>query len=76
MPPGGSGVVVVSGVSPAPWRRGRGGVALMPELGYAPVNRYLPPRPRRHGAGETPETTTTPEPPGGIARWIDRLLHR
>lgn len=23
----------------------RGGVALMPELGYAPVNRYLPPRP-------------------------------
>jgi Fe-S-cluster-containing dehydrogenase component len=27
----------------------RGGVALLPELGYAPVNRYLPPRPRRAG---------------------------
>ena len=27
----------------------RGGVPLMPELGYAPVNRYLPPRPRRAG---------------------------
>jgi Fe-S-cluster-containing dehydrogenase component len=25
----------------------RGGVALMPHLGYEPVNRYLPPRPRR-----------------------------
>ncbi|MEO6065194.1 MAG: 4Fe-4S dicluster domain-containing protein [Lysobacterales bacterium] len=28
----------------------RGGYALAPELGYAPVNRYLPPRPRRDGA--------------------------
>ena len=32
----------------------RGGVALMPELGYAPVNRYLPTRPRR-GRGDAPE---------------------
>ncbi|MGI8560930.1 MAG: 4Fe-4S dicluster domain-containing protein [Luteimonas sp.] len=57
----------------------RGGVALMPELGYAPVNRYLPPRPRRAGdgrndAGDTPAhdatVATTP------LRWLDRLLHR
>ena len=27
----------------------RGGCRLMPELGYKPVNRYLPPRPRRDG---------------------------
>lgn len=57
----------------------RGGVALMPELGYAPVNRYLPPRPRRAGderddAGDTNthDTTATTTP----LRWLDRLLHR
>ena len=27
----------------------RGGLPLLPELGYEPVNRYLPPRPRRAG---------------------------
>ena len=27
----------------------RDGYALMPEFGYQPVNRYLPPRPRRDG---------------------------
>jgi hypothetical protein len=33
----------------------RGGFALLPELGYAPVNRYLPPRqpPTVLGADET-----------------------
>ena len=31
---------------------GRDGYALMPEFDYRPVNRYLPPRPRRHG-GDT-----------------------
>jgi hypothetical protein len=25
----------------------RGGFDLMPELGYAPTNKYLPPRPRQ-----------------------------
>src|SRR3546814_17762679 len=33
----------------------RGGMALMPELGYEPVNRYLPPRPRRARAGDNGE---------------------
>jgi hypothetical protein len=32
----------------------RGGVSLMPELGYAPVNQYLPPRPRRAHEGDVP----------------------
>jgi Fe-S-cluster-containing dehydrogenase component len=53
----------------------RGGVALLPELGYAPVNRYLPPRPRRAGGGEV----AVAEPiEGGITpkHWLDRILKR
>ena len=59
----------------------RGGVALMPELGYAPVNRYLPPRPRR--AGDAPDTSASTQeetldtaqlPP--LLRWLDRVLSR
>jgi Fe-S-cluster-containing dehydrogenase component len=55
----------------------RGGVALMPELGYAPVNRYLPPRPRRGGQDDVAS-----EPPAGasnasgIAAWLGRLVKR
>ena len=62
----------------------RGGVALMPELGYAPVNRYLPPRPRRAGDGDA-----APAPPNRadrsarcrhalppVLRWLDRVLSR
>jgi Fe-S-cluster-containing dehydrogenase component len=54
----------------------RGGAALMPELGYAPTNRYLPPRPRRAGddpgAGDAP-----PADPGNLAsRWLSRILKR
>ncbi|MCC7248458.1 MAG: 4Fe-4S dicluster domain-containing protein [Lysobacter sp.] len=59
----------------------RGGVAPMPELGYAPVNRYLPPRPRR--AGDTDDTVAAREgealdsaalPP--LLRWLDKVLSR
>jgi sulfite dehydrogenase (quinone) subunit SoeB len=60
----------------------RGGVALMPELGYAPVNRYLPPRPRRAGENETMTPPSTPQesldtqqlPP--LLRWLDKVLSR
>jgi len=64
----------------------RDGYALMPEFGYAPVNRYLPPRPRRGGCGDT---SPHPDPlPGGdreksgdaefsgVLRWLDRVLSR
>ena len=57
----------------------RGGVALLPELGYAPVNRYLPPRPRRVGAksdaarAEADETSGTGDV---VKRWLQRVLKR
>ena len=60
----------------------RGGTGLMPELGYAPVNRYLPPRPRRAGDDATATATATgPEPldPSRlhpVLRWLDRALSR
>ncbi len=57
----------------------RGGRDLMPELGYRPVNKYLPPRPRRAGhdanakpAEEPLDTAALPTP----LRWLDRMLSR
>jgi Fe-S-cluster-containing dehydrogenase component len=53
----------------------REGVALMPELGYQPVNRYLPPRPRR--AGDDASTHDATPDAGGPARaWLNRVLRR
>jgi len=60
----------------------RGGVALMPELGYAPVNRYLPMRERRAGTGtaETPPAaaseTLDHTKLNPLLRWLDRALSR
>ena len=55
----------------------RGGVALMPELGYAPVNRYLPPRPRRNGSGTQEATPETDIDASSLTqRWLNRLLKR
>lgn len=60
----------------------RDGQALMPELGYEPVNRYLPPRPRRagpaapsaddHAAAEPFDPSQLPP----VLRWLDRVLSR
>ena len=57
----------------------RDGYALMPEFGYQPVNRYLPPRPRRDG--NTAPSATNDEPLDraalpGVLRWLDRVLSR
>ncbi len=53
----------------------RDGMALMPELGYRPTNRYLPPRPRRDGRGADKTKALEPaEPEGGFLSWLDRLL--
>ena len=56
----------------------RGGYELMPEMGYQPVNRYLPPRkassqvktaPKE--AGPLPSHITNP-----LLRWMDKVLSR
>ena len=56
----------------------RGGKDLMPELGYRPVNKYLPPSRNRHApdsaAAETEPGPATPT--SGLLRWVDRLLSR
>jgi Fe-S-cluster-containing dehydrogenase component len=61
----------------------RGGYDLMPEMGYKPVNKYLPPRPRRDGCASHPVAAdaraeekvdfSTASP---LLRWMDRILSR
>jgi sulfite dehydrogenase (quinone) subunit SoeB len=50
----------------------RGGYDLMPELGYAPTNKYLPPR----RCETAQDATALPDaaPAGGLLGWLDRLL--
>ena len=54
----------------------RGGVALMPELGYAPTNRYLPPRPRRAGDGVPADNAARADAGNFAQRWPNRLIQR
>lgn len=56
----------------------RDGYAPMADLGYAPVNRYLPPRPRRDAAAAASrkEETLDPQRLPGVLRWLDRVLSR
>jgi Fe-S-cluster-containing dehydrogenase component len=53
----------------------RGGVALMPELGYKPTNRYLPPRARteREAKVAAPALEAV-KAEGGFLGWVDRML--
>jgi len=51
----------------------RSGVDLMPELGYQPTNKYLPPRDKARQS-ETP--ALEPISADGLLGWIDRLLSR
>lgn len=48
----------------------RGGYDLMPELGYQPTNKYLPPRRR----GPDKEALEPAAPEGGFLAWLDRAL--
>ncbi|MFO1123811.1 MAG: 4Fe-4S dicluster domain-containing protein, partial [Hyphomicrobiales bacterium] len=54
----------------------RGGYDLLPEIGYKPVNKYLPPRPRRDSRTTAP--AELPKPDGSafdrLFAWADRLL--
>ena len=54
----------------------RDGVALMPESGCAPTNRYLPPRARRSAAVPLAQTEARApaDAPGGFLGWLDRVL--
>ena len=58
----------------------RDGYALMPEFGYRPVNKYLPPRPRRDGSHMSPRTAPEENPDLAqlppLLRWMDRVLSR
>ncbi len=58
----------------------RDGYDLMPEMGYKPVNKYLPPRPRRDGcaskAAAAPEEKVDLSTASPILRWMDRILSR
>jgi len=55
----------------------------MPELGYKPVNRYLPPRaakkdqgPSGVGASLPPLVDLAPDGDSKFLRWVDRVLSR
>ncbi|MNP81096.1 hypothetical protein D3C76_1793690 [compost metagenome] len=59
----------------------RGGLDLLPQLGYQPVNKYLPPRPRRTGevqpaATPAPSETLDTAALSPLLRWVDRVLSR
>jgi Fe-S-cluster-containing dehydrogenase component len=54
----------------------RGGVELMPEMGYRPVNKYLPPR---AGVATAPTLASHQDAvtaDGGFLGWVDRILSR
>lgn len=62
----------------------RGGFDLMPEMGYRPVNKYLPPRPHKTGhaeAGTAPKEQPAPDAgddtlASRFFRWADQKLSR
>ncbi len=58
----------------------RGGMALMPEQGTLPVNRYLPPRPKDRIGEEidvlAPLLAPVAEEPTGFLAWLDRTLEK
>ncbi len=54
----------------------RGGVALMPEQGTSPVNRYLPPREKGEIDVLAPLLAPVAETPAGLLGWLDRMLDR
>ena len=63
----------------------RDGYGLMPQTGYKPVNRYLPPRPRRDGRSSETATSadagaSAPSSASDMTerffRWADKVLSR
>jgi len=59
--------------------RARGGYDLMPEMGYKPTNKYLPPRAARNSAensGWPSELEVSPGADQPLLRWVDKFLSR
>jgi Fe-S-cluster-containing dehydrogenase component len=56
----------------------RGGMDLMPEMGYQPTNKYLPPRPQKKQASDVgaPERLEEIKSEGGFLGWVDQILSR
>jgi len=56
----------------------RGGFDLMPEIGYKPVNKYLPPRPAKPIPVAISPDKPVPQAANVnvLARWVDRILSR
>ena len=53
----------------------RGGVELMPELGYRPTNQYLPPRAgTERAASVSAPALEAVKAEGGFLGWVDRML--
>ena len=55
--------------------RERDGFDLLPESGYRPTSKYLPPRPRR-SAPQPEAPSAARDRVGGFLRWVDRALSR
>lgn len=56
--------------------RERNGQALMPELDYKPVNRYLPPRKKQKVCAAPNEEQLDPAELPNALRWLDKILSR
>jgi sulfite dehydrogenase (quinone) subunit SoeB len=54
----------------------RGGIDLMPEQDTRPVNKYLPPRPRRNLAADAPARAEDTSGARGLLAWVDSMLDR
>jgi Fe-S-cluster-containing dehydrogenase component len=54
----------------------RGGSDLMPEMGYKPTNKYLPPRSGAPAGNNPPAITNEADemPAEGFWAWLDRVL--
>ena len=58
--------------------KARGGFDLLPQMGYKPVNKYLPPRPRRDRQASAPSSIEAESglTLDGFFGWVDRMLSR
>jgi len=54
----------------------RGGYDLLPEMGYKPTNKYLPPRPRSRPPSAKYSKQKTASDANPLLRWADRFLSR